>query len=125
MLRSDKTLKLPLISDTLRFLLRTGYISIQSRSSAVRRMGRSLVKVRPSPATIIVALITLLLIPALLAQSPPARVPSARLIRVPAIALPSLVDSNSPAVWELIEGQQRLFVFTSESGSAIRHEGSD
>jgi hypothetical protein len=68
---------------------------------------------------------TLALIPALTAQSPAPKVPSARLVRVPAITLPSLADSNSPAVWELIEGQRRLFVFTSESGSAVRHEGSD
>jgi hypothetical protein len=83
------------------------------------------IKARPSLVTVGVALMTLCVIPALVAQSPPPRVPSARLTRVPAIVLPSLADSNSPAVWERIEGRQRLFVFTSEGGSTIRHEGTD
>jgi hypothetical protein len=86
---------------------------------------RTHISVRPSPATVTVALIALCVIPALVAQSPPARVPTARLIQVPTITLPSLTDSNSPAVWERIEGQQQLFLFTSESGYSIRHEGSD
>ena len=68
---------------------------------------------------------TLGLASAPLAQSPPARVPSARLIRVPAMALPSLADSNSPAIWERIEGRQRLVVLTSEGGKTVRHEGED
>jgi hypothetical protein len=70
-------------------------------------------------------LITLSVIPALVAQSPAVRVPTARLIRVPAISLPSLADSNSPAIWERVDGRQRLFLLTSESGRTVRHEGSD
>jgi hypothetical protein len=62
--------------------------------------------------------------PALVAQDP-ARVPSARLIRASTIVFPSLADSNSPAVWERIDGQPRLFVFTSESGNSVRLEGAD
>jgi hypothetical protein len=61
----------------------------------------------------------------ILAQSGAPRVPSARLIRVPAITLPSLVDSNSPSVWDLVDGRQRFFVFTSDSGETMRLEGAD
>jgi hypothetical protein len=71
------------------------------------------------------ALMTLLLASVTLAQNPPARVPSARLTRVPAIALQSLSDSNSPAVWEQVDGRQRLFMLTSEGGHTIRHAGAD
>jgi hypothetical protein len=52
-------------------------------------------------------------------------VPSARLIPAPALVFPALADSNSPAVWERVEGQLRLFVFNSEAGVTARAEGPD
>ncbi len=52
-------------------------------------------------------------------------VPTARLIPAPALAFPALADSNSPAIWERVDGQLRLFVFNSESGVTARAEGTD
>src|SRR5688572_33473064 len=40
-------------------------------------------------------------------------VPTAVLTRAPATSLPGLVDSNSPAVWDLVRGRLTLHVFTS------------
>jgi hypothetical protein len=80
---------------------------------------------RAFPVTLCLALSTLVAAPVMRAQDPAPRVPSARLIRVPATTFPTLADSNSPAVWDRIEGQQRLFVFTSESGATMRLEGAD
>lgn len=51
--------------------------------------------------------------------------PSARLVPAPVISLPGPSDSNSPALWELIGGQFRLFLFTSVAGQATRHSGLD
>jgi hypothetical protein len=65
------------------------------------------------------------LTPSVVAQSPPVRVPSARLIAATPIQLPSVADSNSPAVWERIDGRLRLFVFTSEDGRTIRYTGPE
>ena len=42
--------------------------------------------------------------------------PRAFLVSAPEIELPGAVDSNSPVVWDLEEGQHRQFVFTSYSG---------
>lgn len=83
------------------------------RNTALPRLAQSL------------ALVALWLVSAPAAQSPSPRVPSARLVRVPAIAFPSPADSNSPAVWERVDGRQRLFLLTSDSGSTTRHEGTD
>jgi hypothetical protein len=63
--------------------------------------------------------------PAVLAQAPAAAVPTARLIPAPAISIPALIDSNSPVVWERIQGELRLLMFASESGRTTRIEGSD
>jgi hypothetical protein len=65
----------------------------------------------------------LMLAPAVKGQAPAG--PSARLIPAPLITFPALADSNSPAVWERVDGQLRLFVFNSESGVTARAEGSD
>jgi hypothetical protein len=67
----------------------------------------------------------LLFIPAVVAQSQTAAVPTARLIPAPALTIPALTDSNTPVVWERIDGQFRLLMFASESGRTTRIEGPD
>jgi hypothetical protein len=42
--------------------------------------------------------------------------PRATLVSAPALTLPGAVDSNSPVMWDLDNGQRRLFVMTSHSG---------
>jgi hypothetical protein len=51
--------------------------------------------------------------------------PSARLIPTRTVSLSGTSDSNSPVLWEHIEGQRRLFAFTSVAGQATRHWGAD
>ena len=67
--------------------------------------------------------IALVLAPAAKGQQPAG--PSARLIPAPAMAFPALADSNSPAIWERVDGRLRLFVFNSESGVTTRAVGPD
>lgn len=55
---------------------------------------------------------------------PPPRAPAVTLLRATPLALPGEVDSNSPAVWELIEGAPRLHVLTSAAGQPSRAVGS-
>jgi hypothetical protein len=43
-------------------------------------------------------------------------IPRATLRPAPALTLPGAVDSNSPAIWDLEDGQRTLFVFTSSHG---------
>jgi hypothetical protein len=50
--------------------------------------------------------------------------PEATLLRTPAITLTGEVDSNSPAVWELIDGEPRLVVLTSVAGRPSWASGS-
>ena len=50
--------------------------------------------------------------------------PVATLLRTPAVALTGEVDSNSPAVWELIDGEPTFVVMTSVAGRPSRSEGS-
>ena len=59
------------------------------------------------------------------AQSPSLAVPTARLIPAALLTIPALTDSNSPAVWERVQGQPHLFVFASEAGEAMRLDGPD
>lgn len=42
--------------------------------------------------------------------------PSARLISAPRLVMPGAVDSNVPMTWELVDGNWRLFAFTSWGG---------
>jgi hypothetical protein len=51
--------------------------------------------------------------------------PRATLVAAPAITLPGVVDSNSPIVWDLEDGQQKMFVLTSHSGVPSRSSGTD
>lgn len=55
------------------------------------------------------------------AQTP--RRPTAALIPTTTITLPGASDSNSPAVWDLVEGRSSLFVFTSFAGWSNRLSG--
>ncbi len=63
--------------------------------------------------------------PVSIAQNQTLAVPKARVISASTVRLPSDVDSNSPAVWERIDGRLRLFVLTSVSGTSTRTEGTD
>lgn len=44
------------------------------------------------------------------------RVPTATLVSAPSLPLPGGVDSNSPAVWDLVNGRRLISVFTSIAG---------
>ncbi|MEZ5288916.1 MAG: hypothetical protein R2712_29760 [Vicinamibacterales bacterium] len=56
-----------------------------------------------------------------LLHAPPAAareaVPAARLVPAPTVELSGRVDSNSPAVWEMVDGQPLLHVLTSIDGA--------
>jgi hypothetical protein len=51
--------------------------------------------------------------------------PRATLVAAPAITLPGAVDSNSPVIWDLEDGQQKLFVLTSHAGVPSRSAGNE
>ncbi len=55
----------------------------------------------------------------LLAVAPFAAAPTPRvsLVAAPQLTLPGTVDSNSPVMWDLEDGRQRMFVLTSHSGT--------
>ncbi len=60
-----------------------------------------------------------------LTQPAPAEsVPSARLIAADAVHLTGSVDSNSPAIWDLVRGTRRLYVLTSWDGVVRLATGS-
>ena len=54
-----------------------------------------------------------------------AGVPRVELRSAPLLELPGEVDSNSPAVWDLVGGRNLLFVMTSMSGQPRRAWGRD
>ena len=54
----------------------------------------------------------------------PVRVPRARLIPATRITLPGEVDSSNPAIWSLVDGTRRLFVFSSWGGVPTRSSGT-
>ena len=45
------------------------------------------------------------------------------LVAAPLLTLPGDVDSNSPAIWDLEDGQRRLYVMTSFAGEPRISEG--
>ena len=53
-----------------------------------------------------------------------APIPRASLVSAPLVSLPGNVDSNSPVMWDLDEGQRRMFVLTSHSGMPSVSEGA-
>ena len=78
--------------------------------SAVTLAVASLIAVTPHPTGTIV--------------SAAAPLPRAALVTAPLIALPGAVDSNSPVMWDLEDGQRRMFVLTSHSGVPSRSLGT-
>lgn len=54
---------------------------------------------------------------------PPMPVPSAHLVGAERLDLPAPVDSNSPAVWEIVDGEPTLIVLTSWGGQIRRSTG--
>jgi hypothetical protein len=56
------------------------------------------------------------------AQTAPV-IPHATLVAAPLLTLPGDVDSNSPAIWDLEDGQRRLYVMTSYAGEPRISEG--
>jgi hypothetical protein len=80
--------------------------------------------VRNTFSAVALIAVTVLLTPSsspLIAQD---RVPTATLIPATTISLTGNVDSNSPLVWDLLEGRNTLFVLTSFNGWPSRHAGS-
>lgn len=64
--------------------------------------------------------VTLALLPAPGRAQPapaPAAVPRATLVPAPTLALPGTVDSNSPIVWDLVDGVPTVFAMTSSGGT--------
>jgi hypothetical protein len=55
----------------------------------------------------------------------PGALPRARVQPAPELRLSGEVDSNSPALWDLVDGQPQLHVFTSVNGISHRSEGPD
>jgi hypothetical protein len=51
--------------------------------------------------------------------------PHATLISAPIVTLPGDVDSNSPVMWDLDDGQRKMFVLTSHSGVPSLSSGSE
>ncbi len=60
------------------------------------------------------ALICTLLLAAPRAQQE--TLPTARLVTAPRLLMPGEIDSNAPMTWDLVDGQWRLFAFTSWGG---------
>lgn len=54
---------------------------------------------------------------------PVERIPTATLVPASTISFVGGTDSNSPAVWELVNGQQRFFLLTSFNGWPSLHAG--
>ena len=65
--------------------------------------------------------VALIAVTSLTAQ--PSRAPRARLIPASRITLPGDVDSSNPAIWSLVDGARRLFVFSSWGGIPTRSSG--
>jgi hypothetical protein len=54
-----------------------------------------------------------------------APLPRASLVSAPVMTLPGTVDSNSPVMWDLEDGQRKMFVLTSHSGVPSVSSGSE
>ncbi len=55
---------------------------------------------------------------------PVERIPTATLVPAPNLSFGAGTDSNSPAVWELVNGQPRFFLLTSYGGWPSLHAGA-
>jgi hypothetical protein len=58
------------------------------------------------------------------AQTPAARIPTATLLSTTMLTFDAPADSNSPAVWETVNGRLQLFLFTSFNGWSTRLFGT-
>lgn len=63
------------------------------------------------------AVLLSILVPTAFPEAQVAVRPRATLTAAPPLILPGSVDSNSPLVWDLEDGQRRLFVLTSHAGT--------
>src|SRR5688572_27603583 len=52
-------------------------------------------------------------------------IPRATLMSAPLIMLPGDVDSNSPVMWDLDDGQRKMFALTSHSGKPSISSGTE
>lgn len=77
-------------------------------------------RLRPLAATGVALLLALAVVGA---QAPAAREPGVQLTRSTALSLPGPADSNSPAVWEIVNGVPTLHVLTSVDGFPNRATG--
>jgi hypothetical protein len=59
------------------------------------------------------------------AQNPESPEPTARLIPARLLSLPGPSDSNSPALWDSVNGLRSLFIFTSVAGQPTMHAGPE
>jgi hypothetical protein len=75
-------------------------------------------------ATLAVALLASTAVPTAFPAAAAAAIPRATLTAALPVVLPGSVDSNSPMVWALDEGVNRLFVLTSHSGEPSISKGS-
>jgi hypothetical protein len=67
-------------------------------------------------ASLAVAVAVLMFAGAVPGGQGPERVPTARLVSAPRLEMPGAVDSNNPLVWDLVDGEPRLFAMTSWGG---------
>jgi len=67
-------------------------------------------------AVVAVALLGSITVPTAFPDAAAPAIPRATLTAALPLALPGSVDSNSPLVWDLEDGQRRLFVLTSHAG---------
>ena len=75
-------------------------------------------------AALAAALISSTVDPTAFATAAAVITPRATLTAALPLALPGNVDSNSPLLWDLDEGQRRLFVMTSHSGQPNLSSGA-
>ena len=71
---------------------------------------------RPAAVALVAALISSTADPTAFPKAAVVTIPRAALTAALPLTLPGNVDSNSPLLWDLNEGQRRLFVMTSHSG---------
>ena len=73
---------------------------------------------------LLVSATLILLSPSSTVAQQPGRIPTAVLVSAPTVRLPGMVDSNSPAVWDLVNGRSLLSIMTSFNGQPSLATGS-
>ena len=79
---------------------------------------------RPAAVALAAALISSTADPTAFPKAAVVAIPRAALTAALPLTLPGTVDSNSPLVWDLDDGQRRLFVMTSHSGQSNVSSGA-